>query len=214
MQSTACRWFLWHIPPWQQCYADEDWMSRDWYPMALPRGVPHPCAILVPKGEQKLEITFPAYLPEPWRMLEMLGTRNAWEMVQELARGSESCQHSDERKPHQRDSSWCQPQRHSFPQGREWITPELCTKQESVLAQAVLPQQRTITWIWASHSAMGTSTLLHSSQGEHSLRCSLKACCKSLPPGLEIFLFLLRLFCLWAGATISSLWRKLQLWGA
>lgn len=113
----------------------------------------------------------------------MLGTRNAWEMVQELARGSESCQHSDERKPHQRDSSWCQPQRHSFPQGREWITPELCTKQESVLAQAVLPQQRTITWIWASHSAMGTSTLLHSSQGEHSLRCSLKACCKSLPPG-------------------------------
>lgn len=29
--------------------------------MALPRDVPDPYAILVPKGEQKLEITFPAY---------------------------------------------------------------------------------------------------------------------------------------------------------
>lgn len=35
-------------------------MSREWYPMALPRDVSDPCAILVPKGEQKLEITFPA----------------------------------------------------------------------------------------------------------------------------------------------------------
>lgn len=87
-----------------------------------PRGTPKGCAwpLCNTSSQRRTEIGnhLPS-LPEPWRMLEMLGTRKCLGMAQSLPRGSVSCRHSDKRKLHQRDSSCCQTQRHwLFPPGK------------------------------------------------------------------------------------------------